>query len=139
MADRKSDNMVQSHPASTITSPDDRLSLLPQAILDTVYSFVFRSANGPWTLRIKAPSRLSQHARDPRWDSLLSILALPQDATYRDRRQENPSPKWPDNVEEAFLRGKFNLNTISSRPSLSANHLLLSSGLGMQTSCALFQ
>ena len=92
---------------ATDISPTDRLSLLPKEVLDMIYSLVFQSDVGPWTLHIKPkiqPSKYAGYSR-PAPDHMLSILALPQHRKYKALRRENPDQKWPDNVEEAFFKG----------------------------------
>lgn len=115
MAECNNATMVASGPALITTAPDDRLSRLPQEILDAIYALVFHPENGPWTLHINVQRRPSQHAGDPKQDRILSILALPRGAEYRHQRQSHPNVNWPDNVEEAFFRGGHNLNTNSNR------------------------
>ena len=107
MALRDYAEMAQIDPVSTTKSPTDRLSLLPKELLDMIYSFIFQSENGPWTIHIKQKSRDAGFSEsDP--DRILPILALPRDRKYKARRRENPDERWPDNIEEAFFRGMSN-------------------------------
>ena len=110
MALRNHAEMARYGPVSTAISPTDRLSLLPKELLDMIYSLVFQSDVGPWTLHVKPkiqPSKYTSYSR-PESDHMLPILTLPQHRKYKALRRENPDQKWPDNVEEAFFRGTSN-------------------------------
>ena len=91
-------------PISAVTSSRDRLSLLPNELLDSIYSLVFQSDEGPWSLRVTRKPKPSWNP-DGRQDPIPSILALPGESRYRDRRVQKPHPKWLDDVEEALFRG----------------------------------
>ncbi|CAF9921501.1 MAG: hypothetical protein ALECFALPRED_001812 [Alectoria fallacina] len=83
MAGRNKTHTIQIGAVSATKAPDDRLSLLPKELLDTIYSLVFHSEDGPWTLHIK-----------------LTVRPWP----YKARRLENPDEEWPVNVERACFR-----------------------------------
>lgn len=102
--------MALTGPVSTTIPPTDRLSLLPKELLDKIYSLVLQSDTSPWTLYIKTILQPSKHAgySRPDPDPIPSILALPQDCKNKALRRESPNAKWPDSVEEAFLRGMPN-------------------------------
>lgn len=106
---------------------NDRLSVLPKELLDEIYSLVFPSENGPWTVHVQAkPQPLD---RDERELGSLSVLAMPRDDRYHSRRQRHPSEFWPDDVERAFMRGRSKL-TSGPYSAPSADCVTASSGLG---------
>lgn len=77
MAGRNKTHTIQIGAVSATKAPDDRLSLLPKELLDTIYSLVFHSEDGPWTLHIKLTVRPWPYGSNNDLDRLLSVLALP--------------------------------------------------------------
>lgn len=53
MADASDAQLPQNAPIPATALPRDRLSQLPNDLLDTIYSLVFQFEDGPWTLHVK--------------------------------------------------------------------------------------
>ena len=110
MADASDARLPPNASISVTALPRDRLSLLPNELLDTIYSLVFQFEDGPWTLHVKKGLDSSGDRPDFDRDHASSILALPRDRRNVGRLLGKKYPYWPDHVEEAFFRGDLNHN-----------------------------
>ena len=106
MADANDAKLPQNAFKSAVALPCDRLSLLPNELLDTIYSLVFQFEDGPWTVRVTQRFENSWNCRD-RVPSILASIQYMRSPRYMEYRavSQNPESQWPDNVEGAFLRG----------------------------------
>ena len=79
MTDADDTQITQGGPISAVTSPRDRFSLLPNELLDTIYSFVFQFEDGPWTIHVTRKLETTsntQYHHDPN----KSVLDIPTDS-----------------------------------------------------------
>ena len=85
-----------------MASTRDRLRTLPPELRHLIYSHLLLG-DDDGKVRIGEKHIAKESGPYDKW--LPAILALPEDPIYFAYRQEKPDKRWPDAVDDAYLRG----------------------------------